>query len=192
MLSGKDKISLSVSHENIIHSFHQISKQGVLDRFWVVGPNREPKKLKEKPLKEITSKLEAQPINLKRGHTRLRQIIEKLSRSSEEQVGLFTTEGNIGGPSHFHFSPKPIAPSSNNGQVGVHETTSLDPDQRPSHKATFASPDAPNPSFIPESYERAQVEQSMDKGNGAGKLMQKERWSDCQLEEAMDITTLMP
>lgn len=62
-----------------------MSNKGVADRIRVMGPNGEPKKIKERPLKEITNKLETRPINLKPCQTGLRQASEKSNKGGESR-----------------------------------------------------------------------------------------------------------
>lgn len=82
----KDEITLRVSHESLTHNLCPMSNKGVADRIKLTGPNGETMKTKEKPLKEITNKLVAQPINIKPSWARLRRSLEKSKGNVEEQL----------------------------------------------------------------------------------------------------------
>lgn len=98
-----DKINLSVSHDSIAKSLRPLSKNGLAERIWVLGPNGEPKKLKERSLKEITNRLEVQPRISKVGRSGLRQVVEKLHKIGDDRVGLIDS----GGPRQFESPPPP-------------------------------------------------------------------------------------
>lgn len=97
------------------------------DRIRVFGPKGEIKKIKEKLLKEITNKLEAQPISLKSSWTRMSQTFEKPSKKLEEHISMFTTEELAHGPSHFNYLPNPMSTLGKLAQVGSHAPRPPDP-----------------------------------------------------------------
>lgn len=101
-----------------------MSKQSVAERIWVVGPYGESNKLEKKPLKDISNRLEAQPIILKPGRTGLCNIFEKLNKGGEEQVGIIIYEANIIWPNHFEspLPPRHTTSMSNAERAGLHET----------------------------------------------------------------------
>lgn len=114
----KDDITLSVSHENLTHILRPLTNKGVVDWIRVVGPKGETKKTKEKPLKEITTKLVAQPFNLKPSWTGLKQSLEKSKGNVEEKLNLFAHGGLELGPKIFTLQPGPIAVSTSSTGFG--------------------------------------------------------------------------
>lgn len=96
------------------------------DRIRVVDPNGETKKTKEKPLKEITNKLVAQPVNLKPSWAGLRQSLEKSKGNVGEKLNLCVNGGLERGPGTFNIQPRPTKSSANSGRVGQHEPRPLD------------------------------------------------------------------
>lgn len=66
-----DNVTLSVSHMDITKNLKESYKSGVTERIRVVGPQEEPKKTEKKPLKDISNRLEAQPVITKANQTGL-------------------------------------------------------------------------------------------------------------------------
>lgn len=84
----KEEVTFSVSHGSLTQSLQPLSNQRAADRIRVVGPNGETKKTKDKPLKEITNKLVAQPVILKSNWSGLKQSFERSKVSVEHKLNM--------------------------------------------------------------------------------------------------------
>lgn len=182
-----EELILSVSHEELAKSIKPLFRRGHVERIKVVGPNTETKRTKERPLREITNKLVAQPAILKPNWAGSRQAFDKPSKSP------FTLSGKlpVGTDQErmFAFPPNPLVCPGKVARVECQEPRPPDPTHPTGHLISPANPKAPFPTSAPNStvsFVELQAEARRDEEDAA---TQDERWSGCRSEEAMDIST---
>lgn len=92
-------------------------------------------------------------------------------------------------PTQFDYRPNQVAFQDGLAQVGSHEPRPPDPTNRGLNKMTEEYPNPPNPlSRLKNDTGQGEREVVAAATIEKEELMQDECWSDCQSEEAMDVT----
>lgn len=185
---GIEEIILNVSQEELTKSLRSLFRKGHKDRVKVVGPKAEPKRSKDRPLKDLTNKLVVPPVNLKKTLIGPRQGAEKPNRGY-----VLSASSNRSEPAHeagqFRFPPDPSVKPGKAAQVGSQEPRPPEPTQLAGDFKSSPNPKPPNPPQFPISFAGYGERQTEPKEIEEEVFMQKEQWSDCQTEEEMEITT---
>lgn len=77
-MTCKDEVTLNVYHIEITNNLKGMSKPGVAEPIRVVSPYGEPKRTEKKLLKDISNRLEAQPVITKTNRSGLRNVFGEI------------------------------------------------------------------------------------------------------------------